>query len=669
MKFFTSKLFYFSFLIFTISISSNPIILNENSKVYNLKPDNIFIFEDKENSYSFDSLNSSLFQKSTTATPNFGFTDSAIWVKLEFTNETNQFLNFVLEFSEPQVDYFQVYIPDENGVIQTYKGGDFEKFSIRQIKYHNFLFPFKMVGNSSKQIYLHFEPGYIIIPLKVYSDIGIVENTSKTRTIQGGFYGIMIVMIIYNLFLFFTIKDSSYLFYCLYISSYLGIQSNMTGLSFEYLWPNNPWWGNHSAAFFECATLIFASLFLKSFLNLKYHLPKSNYFLTVYNYIVFLVGMISLFIPINLAMQICHVFVILLVPVIIYITIRMLKRFKPARFFAIAWLLLVSGALLNVLRALGILPQNFLTIYSVQIGSAMEVVLLSFALADRINQLKADKEKAQKKAFDIQEKSKKDLELKVKERTEKLQSTLNLIQKDLNTAKNIQKGILPSYNWKKNLFEVKYIYQPMDQIGGDYYHIAELEDGRIRIILADATGHGIQAALVVMVIQGMYEPFKRGSNLPGEILTEMNRTFVDKYSQLKTFFTCIIMEIDPINKKLYYSSAGHPDMILFQKDNHELLPRTGKLVGWFHSEYRTEVREFSDDSRIYLFTDGIYEQFDVNLEEFGEERLLKVLKDKNKISLTQIISEVQEQLKIFLDKSSIQDDITFIGIEFKKDKK
>lgn len=206
MKFFTSKLFYFSFLIFTISISSNPIILNENSKVYNLKPDNIFIFEDKENSYSFDSLNSSLFQKSTTATPNFGFTDSAIWVKLEFTNETNQFLNFVLEFSEPQVDYFQVYIPDENGVIQTYKGGDFEKFSIRQIKYHNFLFPFKIVGNSSKQIYLHFEPGYIIIPLKVYSDIGIVENTSKTRTIQGGFYGIMIVMIIYNLFLFLPSK-------------------------------------------------------------------------------------------------------------------------------------------------------------------------------------------------------------------------------------------------------------------------------------------------------------------------------------------------------------------------------------------------------------------------------------------------------------------------------
>ena len=79
----------------------------------------------------------------------------------------------------------------------------------------------------------------------------MVESASKARTIQGGFYGLMIVMIIYNLFLFFTIRDFSYLYYCLYITSYLGIQSNMSGLSYEYLWSNNPWWGNHSAAFFE----------------------------------------------------------------------------------------------------------------------------------------------------------------------------------------------------------------------------------------------------------------------------------------------------------------------------------------------------------------------------------------------------------------------------------
>ena len=61
---------------------------------------------------------------------------------------------------------------------------------------------------------------------------------------------------------------------------------------------------------------------------------------------------------------------------------------------------------------------------------------------------------------------------------------------------------------------------------------------------------GIQAALVVMVIQGMYEPFKRGTKLPGEILTEMNKNFVDKYSQLNTFFTCVIIEINPLTKIL-----------------------------------------------------------------------------------------------------------------------
>ena len=169
-----------------------------------------------------------------------------------------------------------------------------------------------------------------------------------------------------------------------------------------------------------------------------------------------------------------------------------------------------------------------------------------------------------------------------------------------------------------------------------------------------------------MVIQGMYEPFKRGTKLPGEILTEMNKNFVDKYSQLNTFFTCVIIEINPLTKKLYYSSAGHPDMILLHKDNHDLLHRTGKLMGWFYSEYKTEVRDFSTDSRIYLFTDGIFEQFNLNLEEFGEDRLLKVLLEKQNTPLVKVVDEVDKQLKAFLDKSSIQDDITFIGIEIKK---
>ena len=112
-----------------------------------------------ENKYKFDSLSASLFKPSDTSTPNFGFTNSGVWVKLALTNETNIPQNLVLEFSEPQVDYFQVYFPESEGTLKIYKAGDFEKFSIREIRYHNFLFPFSIKENSSKEIYLHFEPG------------------------------------------------------------------------------------------------------------------------------------------------------------------------------------------------------------------------------------------------------------------------------------------------------------------------------------------------------------------------------------------------------------------------------------------------------------------------------------------------------------------------------
>ena len=120
MKRFILLLSYYFLYIGVTSLNSHSITLNPHTKVYNLKSENILVFEDKENKYKFDSLSASLFKPSDTSTPNFGFTNSGVWVKLALTNETNIPQNLVLEFSEPQVDYFQVYFPESEGTLKIF---------------------------------------------------------------------------------------------------------------------------------------------------------------------------------------------------------------------------------------------------------------------------------------------------------------------------------------------------------------------------------------------------------------------------------------------------------------------------------------------------------------------------------------------------------------------
>jgi two-component system, sensor histidine kinase LadS len=661
---FPNYLFLF-FIFFTQILNGKSLQLDSKQKEFPIR-EFLFVYEDKNNQYTINEKNNIPFHKTSEQVPNFGFTKSSVWLRVDLLNSNDTSETFTLEFTEPQVDYFQVWIETEKGNKYHFKGGDFEKFSIRPIQYHNFLFPFTLDKNEKASIYLYFNPGYIIVPLNLYSATGLSESISKDRTIQGFYYGFMIVMILYNLFLYISIKDKSYLYYCLYILSYLGIQSNMSGISYEFLWPDYPWWGNHSAAFFECLTLVFAGQFFRNFLNLKVHLPRYDTFMIIYIYAALAMTFISLMIPINLAMPICHFFVILIIPFIFIITYKMIRIFRPARFFALAWIVLTVGAMFNVLRALGLLPQNILTNYGVQVGSALEVLFLSFSLADRINLFKKEKDEAQKNALELQEKSNKELEEKVRERTKLLQNTLGVIQKDLILAKKIQEGILPNLNFKRDLFHMKVLYEPRDGIGGDFYHIDEFENGKIRILIADATGHGIQAAMVVMVIQGLYEPFKQSDKTPGEILTELNDSFINRYLKLNTYFTAVLFDIDPNLKKLRYSSAGHPEQIILHKGQLSTLPKTGKLMGWLKSEYKTIEKEFDEDTKLLLFSDGIFEEFNESNEEFGLDRMIGWMEMNKNKSVSELIIDFRKELNDFCSKKDIEDDITFLGIQLKR---
>ncbi|HNM05501.1 MAG TPA: SpoIIE family protein phosphatase, partial [Leptospiraceae bacterium] len=202
----------------------------------------------------------------------------------------------------------------------------------------------------------------------------------------------------------------------------------------------------------------------------------------------------------------------------------------------------------------------------------------------------------------------KKLENEVNQKNAELLRYLEIIHSDLNTAKNIQKNLLPKNLDLEAGLDISVRYHPLSEVGGDIYDVHRLRNDTIRIFLADATGHGIQAALMTMSIHSEYLSIKDYILPPGRILTILNTRYFRRYSHLNSFFSCLILDIDLKEGIISYSSAGHPDQILYNSERQIRLKSTGKIIGVLENvEYGTREENFGNSDRLCLFSDGIYE--------------------------------------------------------------
>lgn len=268
-----------------------------------------------------------------------------------------------------------------------------------------------------------------------------------------------------------------------------------------------------------------------------------------------------------------------------------------------------------------------------------------------------------------------DLERKITERTEelstayeKLNNAYGQIQADLSLAKRIQKRIMPdNFNEIQGL-DLSVHYFPMADIGGDIYDIFQIRPGLVRIFLADAIGHGIQAALITMIIKGEYEKVKGIENL-SVLLKTLNESFIDLYMTLNAFFSCILLDIDITNKIVRYSSAGHPDQILITDSTIEILKHTGKLIGVKRDTgYDLVEKKITIHDKILLYTDGLFEQYNQRDEVFGEDEVVTLVDENKNATVSELHALLISSLKNFMgggEEISVCDDITLIGIEIK----
>ncbi len=371
------------------------------------------------------------FRTSTEKVPDFGLLKVPVWMKVQITNKSNK-PNLMLQFEQSFLQNIDFYYPDKGG-FKVNKSGEESTFNTRMINYHKFVYDLKIPKDST--ITYYFKVKSILkmrMPISLGDKESIMDSNLARNISFGFFFGLMLVLFFYNFFIYLVLKESIYLYYVAYILIVGLVQTTYEGYTFQYLWPNNGFIAIRS--FFVLTALVNISglEFVRQFLNTKKFIPK----LDKLAYVIYVVYVIDIILIIQgeffTGYQIIQAFG---GPVSIYIlTVSVIiarQGYRPAKFFILAWIPLILCIIIWFLGDFNVLPYNTFTNYAMTIGCALEAVLLSFALADKINIFKAEKEKSQQETLIALQENDRIireqnviLEQKVEERTHELSVTL-----------------------------------------------------------------------------------------------------------------------------------------------------------------------------------------------------------------------------------------------------
>ncbi|GAB7529150.1 7TM diverse intracellular signaling domain-containing protein [Pseudomonas sp. 3A(2025)] len=353
------------------------------------------VFEDTSGTVGIDQVSradmAKAFRPLGEKTLNAGYSRSAFWMKIDLAylpRNPARHSDWLLELAYPPMDHVDVYLLDASGRQQmSWQTGDMLPFASRQIRQNNFVFELPLKAGETMTAYVRVSSnGSVQAPLNLWSSHAYLEEQPSRIYTLGLIYGVLLGMLVYNLFIYVSVRDTSYLYYILYIASFGLYQVSVNGAAIEYLWPDNPWWANTATPFLMGASVLFASQFTRSFLQTAL-LGRwlDNLLIWMMGSAVLVMGL-ALCADYGLALRTVTLLVMAFT-VLVFTTgiIASFRRVRVARYFLVAWSTFLFGGLINAVMLMGYLPNTFLTMYASQIGSVLEVCLLSLALADRIN--------------------------------------------------------------------------------------------------------------------------------------------------------------------------------------------------------------------------------------------------------------------------------------------
>ena len=438
------------FLLFahaTFAFENSKVVQIVDSSVTTPVGSYIYTLIDKKSIYSYnDILFNSNFRLENKEIPVMDVTRGTVWAKFFIHNNTSDSI-FYLDLQYSNISEVNLYRRFGNSLVLIDSTGNNIDIDTKSESNRDFIFKLSLNSRDTAELFLKIRSKHpILLPLFIKQESHINENINVENLIFGLYFGIILSLFLYNIFLLISTKDPSYLFYVIHLL-FLGFaQITLTGYGFKYLWPHHAFINRYALIITSAFAGITGILFALFFLRVRYYLSKTVYILytVIFLYFISIISTLSgnnsfSYSILNYSGLIGGL-VLIVVPYLIS-----KKGYKPANYYLVAWIFFLSSVIIFALRNIGVLPYTNFTTYSLYIGSAIEAILLSTALADRINTLRVEKEESQAYALKISRENEtliKEqnimLEQKVQERTNELQSTNNQLNKTLDDLKDAQ---------------------------------------------------------------------------------------------------------------------------------------------------------------------------------------------------------------------------------------
>lgn len=679
-------------LIQSVSLAAPTVVSPEKETIeISAKTIRYFVAKNKDLS-NVQSISKQLndFQTFNSSIVNLGFESKDVWFYFELDNRKNSGLIRNLHLSNPILDEVDIYQKiGASTWILVRKGGDQRPFELRKHRQSEQLYQLEIPENSTAQFLMRVNNGgeQFYFNTTLEKETFTKKEAGKHQLFFGILFGIMGFIILLNLSMGFLFKQRIAYIYTLYAVFFTLLQFSLLGLGTAWVWTDDYYIINRANPVFATLGVFFFLHFTYQFLDIKSYLPRFGKWILRFQYLLLINLILSLipgeqFLFIS-ALGVNAMTVILNFTIFVPLIIILKRGNRTARSYLIAFSVLQFTVFVFVFRNFGILPDSFLASNGLQLGAAIELIILTIAILQRFKIMNDHSIATLAKANELKEELNTKLEIEVAERTkEVIQQRNQLVEKNneivdsITYAKRIQQTILPSQAIiDQSLYKSAIWYAPKDIIAGDFYWVKEQEIAGKKyrfFAIADCTGHGVPGAMLsVLCMNALYVSCaKLSTPSTNELLLKTNDYLRDYLTsegqQLSDGMDISIACMCETSKHIIWSGANNPLWLL---KNNEIIvfPPTKRPIGKTDSD-KTFVEhqlQMETGDRVFMFTDGLIDQFGgPNGKKLKTKGLKSIVSSSMHLNIEAQKTFIQEYMLNWKRSEDQIDDICMMLVEF-----
>lgn len=380
------------FLLFATTLEAKNFHFCTDSS-YDLAP-YVSYFEDTSRDLNLSDVLNKSFVPNTKKSINFGFTHSAYWFKVEMDCDKRAAVKeWWLSIEYPLLEKIDIFLLSDNGSVISHETmGSQYHLAQNKIPSHNYITQLMLndTPKSTLMIRVHTQ-GSLQVPLTLYSSAGLIKEVEYSNLAIGIFYGIFIVIFIYNLVIYFYTKDKNYLRYLLFLSSFIFWQMSFDGIGRTYVWGEYWWMIDHGPGFWIAFSSFCALYFGRGFLQTKGNAPVLDMILKSMMFFSISISVFAAFLSYSQTILISASMVIFSTFLLLAAGIMMIKHaHRVARFYLAGWSFFLFGTMIFAFNKFELIPHFYGVNHVQQFGAALEMIFLSWALADRVYWLQSE---------------------------------------------------------------------------------------------------------------------------------------------------------------------------------------------------------------------------------------------------------------------------------------